>query len=54
MWTSIAAAFAAVEPGSASDALDLLVEGPDDIEDVVASLVNELALWSRSDVAHPR
>ena len=48
VWTSIAGAFAAVEPGSASDALDLLVEGPDDIEDVVASLVNELALWSQS------
>ena len=48
VWTSIAAAFAAVEPGSASDALDLLVEGPDDIEDVVASLVNELALWPGS------
>jgi LuxR family maltose regulon positive regulatory protein len=47
VWTSIAAAFAAVEPGSVSDALDLLAEGPDDIEDVVASLVNELALWSR-------
>ena len=47
IWTSIAAAFASVEPGSVSDALDLLVEGPDDIEDVVASLVNELALWSR-------
>ena len=48
MWSSIAAAFAVVEPGSLSDARDLLLEGPDDIEDVVASLVNELALWSRS------
>ena len=47
IWTSIAAAFASVEPESVSDALDLLVEGPDDIDDVVASLVNELALWSR-------
>ena len=45
-WTSVASALAAVEPGSASDALDLLVEGPDDIGDVVASLVNELALWA--------
>lgn len=48
VWSSIAAAFAAAEPGSVSDALDLLLEGPDDIEDVVASLVNELALWSGS------
>ena len=48
VWRSIAAALAAVEPGAASDALDLLVEGPDDVEDVVASLVNELALWTRS------
>ncbi len=47
IWTSIATAFATVEPGSAADALDLLVEGPDDIEDVVAALVNELALWPR-------
>ncbi len=47
IWTSIAAAFASVEPESVSDALDLLVEGPDDIDDVVASLVNELALWSQ-------
>ncbi len=45
-WTSVAAALATVEPGGASDALDLLVEGPDDIGDVVASLVNEMALWS--------
>ncbi len=45
-WTSIATAFATVEPGGVSDALDLLVEDPDDIGDVVASLVNELALWS--------
>ncbi len=48
LWTSIASAFASVEPGSVSDALDLLVEGPDDIEDVIASLVNELTLWSGS------
>ncbi len=45
---SIASAFATVEPDSVSDALDLLVEGPDDIEDVIASLVNELAQWSGS------
>ncbi len=45
-WTSVATAFGTVEPGGASDALDLLVEGPDDIGDVVASLVNEMALWS--------
>ncbi len=45
-WTSVASALAAVEPGGASDALDLLAEGPDDIGDVVASLVNEMALWS--------
>ena len=45
-WTSVAAALATVEPGGASDALDLLVEGPDDIGDVVASLVNEMAVWS--------
>lgn len=45
-WTSVATALATVEPGAASDALDLLVEGPDDIGDVVASLVNEMALWS--------
>ncbi len=48
VWVSIAGALATVEPGSASDALDLLAEGPDDIEDVVASLVNELAQWSQS------
>ena len=47
-WTSVASALTAVEPGSASDALDLLAEGPDDIGDVVASLVNEMALWSDS------
>ncbi len=47
-WTSIASALAAVEPGGASDALDLLAEGPDDIGDVVAALVNELAVWSGS------
>ena len=47
-WTSVATALAAVEPGSTSDALDLLAEGPDDIGDVVASLVNEMALWSGS------
>lgn len=47
-WTSIASALAAVEPGGASDALDLLAEGPDDIGDVVAALVNEMALWSGS------
>ena len=45
-WTSVASALATVEPGGTSDALDLLVEGPDDIGDVVASLVNEMALWS--------
>ena len=48
LWMSIASAFATAEPGSVSDALDLLVEGPDDIEDVIASLVNELTLWSGS------
>ncbi len=47
-WTSIASALAAVEPGGASDALDLLAEGPDDIGDVVAALVNEMAVWSGS------
>ena len=47
-WTSVASALAAVEPGGASDALDLLAEGPDDIGDVVAALVNEMALWSGS------
>ena len=47
-WTSIASALATVEPGGASDALDLLAEGPDDIGDVVAALVNEMALWSGS------
>lgn len=47
-WTSIASALATVEPGGASDALDLLAEGPDDIEDVVAALVNEMAVWSGS------
>ena len=45
-WTSIASALAAVEPGGASDAIDLLTEGPDDIEDVVAALVNQMTLWT--------
>ena len=54
IWTSIAAAFASVEPESVSDALDLLVEGPDDIDDVVASLVNEIGSVVPTDVAHPR
>ena len=45
-WTSVASALATVEPGGASDALDLLAEGPDDIGDVVAALVNQMALWS--------
>jgi LuxR family transcriptional regulator, maltose regulon positive regulatory protein len=45
-WTSVATAFGAVEPVGAADALDLLVEGPDDIGDVVASLINEMAFWS--------
>ena len=45
-WTSVATAIGTVEPGGASDALDLLLEGPDDIGDVVASLVNDMALWS--------
>ena len=43
LWTSIASALATSESGFASDALDLLREGPDTIEDVVASLINELA-----------
>ena len=47
-WTSVASALATVQPGSTSDALDLLAEGPDDIGDVVAALVNEMALWSGS------
>ena len=47
VWTSIASAFAILEPGSSADALDLLAEGPDSIEDVVASLVNELASRAR-------
>ena len=45
-WTSVVSSLASVEPEGASDALDLLAEGPDDIGDVVASLVNEMALWS--------
>ena len=44
LWTSIASTFAILEPGSTTDTLDVLSEDPDSIEDVVASLVNELAM----------
>ena len=53
LWTSIASAFAVLEPGSTADTLDVLIEDPDSIEDVVASLVNELAHAARTDVADP-
>ncbi len=43
LWTSIASAFSTLDTGVASDALDLLANAPDTIEDVVASLVNEFA-----------
>ncbi len=43
LWTSIASAFSNLDSALASDALDLLGNGPDRIEDVVASLVNEFA-----------
>ncbi len=42
-WTSIASALSRLDSELATDALDLLTEGPDTIEDVVASLVNDLA-----------
>ncbi len=57
LWTSIASAFAVLEPGSTADTLDVLIEDPDSIDDVVASLVNELAtrpgaMWLILDDLH--
>ena len=44
LWTSIASALSSVCPEIGADALDLLSEGPETIDDVVASLINELSL----------
>ncbi len=44
LWTSIASALFSVGSGLGADALDLLSEGPDSIDDVVASLINDLSV----------
>ena len=43
LWTSITSAFAVLDPGSTDDTLDVLADDLVSIEDVVASLVNDLA-----------
>ena len=43
LWTSIASALSTVRPEIGADALDLLSEGPEAIDDVVASLINGLS-----------
>ncbi len=44
LWTSIASALSGVHREIGTDALDLLSEGPESVDDVVASLINGLSL----------
>ena len=44
LWTSIASALSSVRPEIGADALDLLSEKPESVDDVVAALINGISL----------